>query len=79
MPCRPTRQGTSEEVELEVEPEVEVKLEIDVEVDSVDRGTMNRAYTVSPRLLYLTSYSRYHGEDPNMTSAAVRGDSASYR
>jgi len=75
MPCRPTRQGTAEEVE----PEVELEIDVEIDFDSVDRGTMNRAYTISPRLLYLTSYSRYHGEDPNMTSAAVRGDSASYR
>ena len=89
MPCRPTRQGTATgagpvsnvdvdvDIDAEAEPEVELEVEPEIDVDSMDRGTINRAYTVSPRLLYLTSYSRYHGEDPNRTSAAARGDSAS--
>jgi len=85
MPCRPTRQGTAVGADPEAEPkaainvdaEADVDAEGDIDVGSVDRGTMNRAYTVSPELLYLTSYSRYQGEDPNRTSAAARGASAS--
>jgi len=83
MPCRPTRQGTAVGAEpkaainVDAEANADVDAEGDIDVGSVDRGTMNRAYTVSPELLYLTSYSRYQGEDPNRTSAAARGASAS--
>jgi hypothetical protein len=69
IPCRPTRQGTADEADVEAE--------IEIGVGSVDRGTMNRAYTVSPKLLYLTSYSSYQGEDPNRTCTAARGASES--